>query len=390
MGGVKLAAAARIRGGQDNGPSFVLGFVSLGYAGWRRRRGGRDIRPVQHKTWARSSLMRLRLAFTDHAERRCDQSSGGAEARGGAGKIVADRSGDEPRVEDKIAKSRQGKIRAPAAEPIWAAPAGFCTAAATAALDLPPRARLPNQLTLGGEDAEPPRRTGKPVARSEHISREPTLRGKKLKLDKIYNHTMATGARRKVLGEGPDPRSKLYWLDIDVNFQEIFRQQRMIPSNIDVRNIHIRRAPSSLQYCVLHGAGTVANALSVGEKGTTFHSFEVDVAALVQTDESSLADRHRSARMIWNEVDVRSPQLEIYVQTKMLRHLVELYVTKRIDTVIMSMKIAVVLQTIVDTSPGSELLPVLDKDGRLYFRRTQCELLSVHASLASERAGRQL
>ena len=45
--------------------------------------------------------------------------------------------------------------------------------------------------------------------------------------------------------------------------------------------------------------------------------------------------------MIWNEVDVRSPRLEIHVQTKMLRHLVELYVTKRIDTILMSMKIAV-------------------------------------------------
>jgi hypothetical protein len=196
---------------------------------------------------------------------------------------------------------------------------------------------------------------------------------------------MATGTRRALFGEGLDPRSKLYWLDIDVTFHEISRQSRMIPSNI-----HVRRPPSSLQYSVLHGAGAVANALSVGEKGTTFHTFEVDVAALVQPDDNiTPAERHRSARMIWNEVDVRSPRLEIHVQAKMLRHLVELYVTKRIDTVIMSMKIAVVLETIADTSLESELLPVLDNDGRLYFRRTHCELLSVHASLASERAGRQ-
>ncbi len=90
--------------------------------------------------------------------------------------------------------------------------------------------------------------------------------------------------------------------------------------------------------------------------------------------------------MIWNEMDFRSPRLEIRVQAKMLRHLVELYVTKRIDTVIMSMKIAVERRTIIDASADSELLPILDQDGRLYFRRTQCELLSVHASLARERA----
>jgi hypothetical protein len=189
---------------------------------------------------------------------------------------------------------------------------------------------------------------------------------------------MATG-RGALFGEGPD-RSKLYWLDIDVNFQERIRQQRMIPSNFTAHQPRL-----SLQYSVLHGVGAVANALSVGETGTTFRNFEVDVAALVQPDEDiSLPERHRSARMIWNEMDVRSPRLEIYVQTKMLRHLVELYVTKRIDTVIMWMKIEVVRQPIVDTSPNSELLPLLDKEGHLYFRRTQCELLSVHASLARE------
>jgi hypothetical protein len=196
---------------------------------------------------------------------------------------------------------------------------------------------------------------------------------------------MATETRRALFGEGSDPRSKLYWLDIDVNFQEIIRQQRMIPSNLV-----LRRPPSSLQYSVLHGVGTVANALSVGERGITFHRFEVAVAALLQTDENyPVPDRHRSARMIWNEVDVRSPRLEIYVQTKMLRHLVELYVTKRIDTVIISMKIAVVRQPTIDTSLDFDLLPLLDQDERLYFRRTRCELLSVHASLARERLRRQ-
>jgi hypothetical protein len=151
----------------------------------------------------------------------------------------------------------------------------------------------------------------------------------------------------------------------------------------------IRLPPSSLQYSVLHGVGTVANALSVGDRAKTFDRFAVDVAAFIQSDENvAPSEDHRSAKMIWNEVDVRAPRLEIHVQTKMLRHLVELYVTKRIDTVVMSMKIAIVRQIIADAGPDSELLPVLDKDGRLYFRRTQCELLSVQASLVHERAWR--
>jgi hypothetical protein len=184
--------------------------------------------------------------------------------------------------------------------------------------------------------------------------------------------------------EPPDPRSKLYWLDIDVTFNDIMRQQRMIPGESI-----IRLPPSPLQYSVLHGVGTVANALSVGDRAKTFDRFAVDVAAFLQTDEILAPyELHRSARMIWNEVDVRSPRLQIYIQTKMLRHLVELYVTKRIDTVVMSMKIAIVRQIMADAGPESELLPVLDKDGRLYFRRTQCELLSVQASLVHDRAWR--
>ena len=178
---------------------------------------------------------------------------------------------------------------------------------------------------------------------------------------------MATGAGHTSFRGRPDPRSKLYWLDIDVNFNDIMRQQRMIPGDSIVR-----LPPSTLQYSILHGVGTVANALSVGDQTKTFDRFAVDVAAFLQTDENLAPyELHRSARMIWNEVDVRSPRLQIYVQTKMLRHLVELYVTKRIDTVIMSMKIEIVRQIMADAGPESELLPVLDKDGRLYFRRTQ-------------------
>jgi hypothetical protein len=193
---------------------------------------------------------------------------------------------------------------------------------------------------------------------------------------------MATGTSRSSSRERRDSRSKMYWLDIDVTFDDITRQQQIIRSDIIVL-----RPPSSMQYSILHGVGTVANALSVGNEATRFDHFEVDVAAFIQTDENfAPSEMHRSAKMIWKEVDVHSPRLEIYVQIKMLRHLVELYITKRIDTVVMSMKIAVERQTILDASQESELLPLLDKYGHLYFRRTQCELLSVHASLASERA----
>lgn len=191
---------------------------------------------------------------------------------------------------------------------------------------------------------------------------------------------MTTGTIRTSFRERSDSRSKLYWLDIDVSFNDVMRQQRMMTKD-EIR----RLPPSSLQYSILNGVGTVANALSVGDGAKIFTRFEVDVAAFVHTDETfEPAELNRSAKMLWNDVDIQAPRLEIYVQPKMLRHLVELYVTKRIDTVIMSMKIAVTRQLRGDAGYGAELLPLLDRDGRLYFRRTQCELLSVRASLAQE------
>jgi hypothetical protein len=193
---------------------------------------------------------------------------------------------------------------------------------------------------------------------------------------------MATVSWRNLVGETVDQPSRLYWLDIDVFFNDITRQHRMLPSNLVVR-----RPQSFLRYSVLRGVGTVTNALSVGPQGTTFDRFGVDVAAFVQTDDDfGSPEVPRSSKMVWNDVDIRAPRLEIYVQTKMLRHLVELYVTKRIDTVIISMKIAIVRRSTINPNEKSELLPLLDKDEHLYFRRTECELLSVHAALARERA----
>ena len=196
---------------------------------------------------------------------------------------------------------------------------------------------------------------------------------------------MDTGPGRPTSRKRHDPRSKLYWLDIEVIFNDIFRQQRLLAGDL-IAGL----PPSSLQYSVLQGVGTAANALSVGDKSEMFDRFAVDVAAFAQTHEDfAPSPHHRSARMIWNDVDVHSPRLQIYVQAKMLRHLVELYVTKRIDTIIISMKIEIERQRTIEGHPiGSGLFPVLDNDGRLYFRRTQCELLSVQASLARERVQR--
>src|SRR5262249_30624750 len=102
---------------------------------------------------------------------------------------------------------------------------------------------------------------------------------------------MVTGTVRLSSRERPDSPSRLYWLDIDVTFNDIMRQERMIS-----RQQAARLPLSSLQYSILNGVGTVENALSVGHNENTFNRFEVDVAAFVQTDEYfEPAELNRSA-----------------------------------------------------------------------------------------------
>jgi hypothetical protein len=135
----------------------------------------------------------------------------------------------------------------------------------------------------------------------------------------------------------------------------------------------------------LHGIGAVANALTVGAKRTDFDHFVVDVASFTQNEENYL-EAHQSTSLLWSEAGPRSPRLEIYISNNMLRHLVELYVTKRIDKVAMFMQIAVIAEPFENTETSHEILPLLDQTGHLYFQRTQCELLSVFTSLANARA----
>jgi hypothetical protein len=83
-----------------------------------------------------------------------------------------------------------------------------------------------------------------------------------------YIRTMATETARISSRERPDSRARLYWLDIDVTFNDIMRQDRIIPSH------QIAPPPlSSLRYSILNGVGIVENALSVGNSDTTFNQF---------------------------------------------------------------------------------------------------------------------
>jgi hypothetical protein len=170
--------------------------------------------------------------------------------------------------------------------------------------------------------------------------------------------------------------SKRYWLDIDVGLRNLFHRQLTATNRI----ISLQQ---TLEYCVLEGVGAVDNALTVGQQRLDFDRFLVHIARNIGTEEEHpVVELRPSARMIWNHLNEPSPRLDIYIPNNISRHLVEFYVTKRIDRVQLSIQIAVVGDRMTTLDGLPEGIPLLDEAGQLHFRRTQCELLSVYTSLA--------
>lgn len=171
--------------------------------------------------------------------------------------------------------------------------------------------------------------------------------------------------------------SKLYWLNIDVTLRDIFFRQ--VRKSIAI----VRREQSvGLEYCVLQGMGSVANSLTVGRDGVDFDRFIVDISGfLAEEDFDPIYQLRPTAKMIWNDLNARSPRLDIYIPNTLLRRLIELYVTKRIDKVQLATQIAVVGDQSGNISGIPEAFPLLGEAEHLFFRRVQCQLLSVYTSI---------
>ena len=131
--------------------------------------------------------------------------------------------------------------------------------------------------------------------------------------------------------------SKLYWFNIDIVLRDIYFRHRS-----GWRKILEPEPQLALEYCVLEGVGAVGNALTVGTEGIDFDRFVVDISGYFEAEGFPTRDDLRPpARMVWNKIEERSPRLDIYIPNNLFRHLTELYITKRIDSLQMAMLIAV-------------------------------------------------
>jgi hypothetical protein len=165
---------------------------------------------------------------------------------------------------------------------------------------------------------------------------------------------------------------ELSWLGIDVLLRDIFVRQQTDQNRLSA---HWQGLP--LEYCVLEGVGTVANSLNVDQEGEGLGHFIVEIAGYVEDGENRLTLQfYPSAILVWNKTNDRYPRLGIYIPNRLTRHLIELFVSKRIDRVELLTQIVTVGKGIGNLDRFPQNFPLLAGADR-----SPCGLLSVTTSL---------
>lgn len=181
----------------------------------------------------------------------------------------------------------------------------------------------------------------------------------------------------------------IYWVDIDIALHKLIVRRRL-----STLNFLDRQGPSYIEYCAIEGIGAlkqVAYDLQGGvedhQEGVEDYQFDVQVAGGQEIDMDPF-DQPFLCRLVWDRASDRSWRSKIYISSNMLRHLVELFVTKRIDSVKLSLQLRTFKDRIGNIEmPSPDGFPLLSEAGHLYFRRSQCELLSVYASMGKLPSG---
>jgi hypothetical protein len=126
---------------------------------------------------------------------------------------------------------------------------------------------------------------------------------------------------------------ELSWLGVDVFLRDIFVRQRT-----EQNRLSGHRQGFPLEYCVLEGVGAVSNRLGQEKEGVEY--FIVEISGYVDDEDNRLTFQFRpSAKMVWNKTNEHSQKMDIHIPNSLSRHLIELFVTKRIDKVEGDMRI---------------------------------------------------
>jgi len=166
--------------------------------------------------------------------------------------------------------------------------------------------------------------------------------------------------------------ANMYWVDVDVALNGIIRRQ--LPSPLKLAGAPL----SLLESLVLEGVGAVGLAPNQAI-GSDKNQFAVRISKHAETSAVRPEfGRPDACQVIWERRGERSWRSTIYLSNFVLRHIVEFFVTRRIDSVRLSIQVSK-----WENAPTEDA----DSSGKMWsgpdFQsddHTRCRLLSVMTS----------
>jgi hypothetical protein len=172
--------------------------------------------------------------------------------------------------------------------------------------------------------------------------------------------------------------SKAHWVDIDVALNGI---RHLCPAGLPKRYQH-SLASCRAEECVLEGVGIAGYA----PKAAGGSSNDKRFAVCISPDDDSASmdeiafDRRSPCHVVWDQRADGSWQSNIYVRNHILRQIVELFVTKRIHNIRLSIQVSILRDQLDRLAFSSKRVPPPSVPDRLSDRRVHSRLMSVFAS----------
>jgi hypothetical protein len=171
---------------------------------------------------------------------------------------------------------------------------------------------------------------------------------------------------------------KAHWVEMEVALNGIFHRRRSpLPKSQQY-------APASrlIEECVLEGVGAVGYAPKAAEGGPDDKRFAVRIVSRhrgTSVDEIEF-DERSPCHVVWDQRADGSWQSNISIPNHILRHIIEFFVTKRIDNIRLSIQVSVLKDQLTGLAFSSEQIPLPSGPDHLSALHTRCRLMSVYAS----------
>jgi hypothetical protein len=171
---------------------------------------------------------------------------------------------------------------------------------------------------------------------------------------------------------------KAHWVDIDVELNGIRHWRPSSRSKLYQDLPPFRRA----EECLLEGVGVVGYEPKAGGGSSGDNRFAVRIGP--DDDNASMDeiafDLRSPCHVVWDQRADGSWQSDIYIRNQILRQIVELFVTKRIHNIRLSIQVGILRDRLGKLAFRSKHVPAPNVLDRLPDMRVHSRLMSVFAS----------